>query len=198
MGKVSAVIAVAVAIALVAGPVSAQSIGVFSDPAGNSCEFSAAVGQSFTLYILATLGGGASGGMTGAEFRVAGIPAGWTTSEVANPAAGIVFGDPMGAGTNITFPTCQTGTGGKVLLFTVTVNPSTVVSDVILKVEMHTTPSNASFQCPLVTLCDPPAFTKLCVCGGQGVINGTIQNCGCGDPSPTEATTWGHLKSLYW
>ena len=57
MGKVSAVVVVAVAIVLIAGPVSAQSIGVFSDPEGNSCEFTGLIGQSFTLYILATLGG---------------------------------------------------------------------------------------------------------------------------------------------
>lgn len=197
MGKATAIIVVAAAIALIAGPVSAQSIGVFADPEGNSCEFTAEVGQSFPLYIIATLGGGASGGMTGAEFRVDGIPFGWITLEVANPAANVVIGDPMGDGTNIAFPSCQTGTGGKVLLFTITVIPSTAVSDLILTVEMHTNPSNPNFQCPLVTLCDIPAFTKLCVCGGQAVINGTIQNCGCGDPSPTEATTWGHLKSLY-
>ena len=120
------------------------------------------------------------------------------TARYPNPAATVVLGYAMGDGVNIAFPSCQPGIGGKVILFMITVTPTTTVSDLMLTVEKRSTPSNPSFQCPLFTLCDAPAYTKLCVCGGQGVINGTIENCGCGEPSPTDDTSWGHIKSLYW
>ena len=144
------------------------------------------------------MGGGASGGITGGEFRVTGIPAGWTWTTVPNPEITTDIGDPMGDGVVFAYRDCQTGTDNKLLLYTVTVYPSAVVNDVILTVDMRNPPSNPNFPCSLLLLCDDPVYTKLCVCGGQGIVNGTIENCGCGVPTPVGQKTWGHVKSLYW
>lgn len=197
MRNILTVFGVAAAVVVAAGAASAQSIGIFADLEGSSCELQATVGAEFTFYILATIEGDAADGVTGAEFRVDGFPAAWGATIVENPAAGIVTGSPLGDGTNIAFSTCQKGTGGKLLLFTITATPTTNVSDMTLSVVLHNSPSNPAFQCPLVTLCDDPTYTKVCVCGGTAVVNGTAATCGCNGPSPAKESTWGHVKSLY-
>src|SRR5262245_25688673 len=153
--KLRAIASLVIAIALASGA-SAQSVGVFFDPNGATCAVNQPAGASGTMYILATLGGGSSGGMTGAEFRVDNFPANWFANIVPNPAANLVLGGPLAAGCNIAFPTCQIGMGGIVTLYTVTYFATDLQSNRHLAVLRHTTPSNANFQCPLQTLCDSP------------------------------------------
>lgn len=182
-----------VAIALGASTASAQSIGVFGDNAGGSCNIAAPAGGAGSLFILATLGGAVSGGMTGAEFRVDNIPPSWFLNVTPNPAANLTLGAPFaaGGGANIAFPGCQIGGGGVVLLYSVSFFALSSETNRTLSVLRHTTPSNLNFQCPLLTLCDSPVFTKVCVNGGQAVING---------PSCTvavEQKSWSSVKALY-
>jgi hypothetical protein len=86
-------------------------------------------------------------------------------------------------------------------------------SEIALKVIKHSTPSNQFFQCPLLTLCDDPAFTKVCVgnsftlcknpeppfpvnatcsTSGQAFINGS-RNCSVG----VQESNWSAVKSLF-
>ena len=181
------------AMVLGAGIASAASIGVFGDQAGGTCNIAAAPGGAGSLYILATLGGAVSGGMTGAEFRVDNLPTAWFVNLIPNPAANLTLGNPfaLGGGANIAFPGCQIGGGGVVLLWTVSFFATTAETNRTLTVARHTNPSNLNFQCPLMTLCDSPVFTKVCVSGGQAVING---------PSCTVAVaqkSWSGVKALY-
>jgi hypothetical protein len=155
-----------------AGSASAQSIGVYWDPAGATWCVNQPAPAFGVMYILATLGGAAAGGMTGAEFRVSNFPSDWNPGATPNPSANLTFGNPLAAGCNIGFPSCQTGSGGVVLLYTVVYFAVDVQTDRQVTVLRHTTPSNMLFQCPLLTLCNAPTFTKVCVNGAQGTING--------------------------
>lgn len=174
-----------------AGSAAAQSIGVYWDQAGATCATSQAANTPGTMYVLATLGGAAAGGITGAEFRVDGFPANWFANVIPSPAATVVLGSALGTGCNIAFPSCQPGAGGIVLLYTVSYFAVDLQVNRVVSVLRHTTPGNANFACPLVTLCDPPLFTKVCVNGGQGIINGG--NC----TVSVEQRSWSSVKSLF-
>ena len=188
--KLRAIASLVIAVALASGA-SAQSIGVFFDPAGASCATTQLPNTSGTMYILAALGGASAGGLTGAEFRVDNFPSSWFANVTPNPAANLVLGNPLQGGCNIAFPTCQIGMTGIVTLYTVQYFATDVQVNRRVSVLRHTTPSNANFQCPLQTLCDAPMFSKLCVNGGQGVINGA----GC--TVAVAQKSWSGVKSLY-
>ena len=53
-------------------------------------------------------------------------------------------------------------------------------------------PSNPNFQCSLITQCDAPAFTALCVPGGEAFMNST-RDC----TVAVEESSWSEIKSLY-
>ncbi|MFQ5599713.1 MAG: hypothetical protein ACE5G2_04075 [Candidatus Krumholzibacteriia bacterium] len=133
----------------------------------------------------------ATGGITGAEFRVEGAPSGWFFFPTANPESSIAFGDLLGFGTNIAFPSCQSTPS--VNLYTVIVIRVSAVNDRLLSVLPLQVFGCPDLCCVLLTVCDAPIFTKICVVGGEALINGT------GDPCTVavEQTTWSTLKSLY-
>ena len=181
------------AIALGANIASAQSIGIYGDPAGANCNLTAGVFQAFNWYILATLGGAAAAGTTGGEFRVDNWPASWSFNTITpNAGANLTLGGPLSGGCNIAFPACQPGSGGVVLLYAVNTLPLDAQSNRTVAVLKHTSPSNINFQCPLMRLCDIPVFTKICVSGGQAKINGP-GNC----TVAVERKTWSNVKALY-
>ncbi len=174
---------------LAASMASAQSIGLFGDPSGASCNLVVNPGVAGTGFLIAIPGGPVTG-ITGAEFRVAGLPGGWFAISTPNPASNLSLGDPFTTGANIAFPTCQAG--GPVTLYTVTLIATSVVTDGLFEVVAKTPPSNPNFDCPLVTLCDAPAFTKVCVGGGAAFLNSSNE---C--TVAVEETSWSRLKALY-
>jgi hypothetical protein len=189
--KVRVIATLVMALCLAFGSANASSIGVFFAQDGSDCDNTNAPNSPITWYLSAVLGGDAgAGGITGAEFRMDGTPSGWFITPTRNPNANIDVGSPLTGGTNIAFPSCQAGANGIVLLFTcsgfATTNPSGYFS-----VLRHNNPSSPDFPCPLLVLCDAPVFTKICVPGGQGIINGG--NCTVG----VEQKSWSSVKSLY-
>jgi hypothetical protein len=183
----------ALVLALSAGSAAAQSIGIFWDPNAATCSVQQGQNSSGIMYVLATLGGPTSGGISGAEFRLDNLPSGWFFTPVANPAANVNLIDPLGigAGTNIAFPACQEGQGSVVLLYTISYFATTLEHDRRLAILRHTRPSNPNFFCPLSVLCDAPVYTKICVTGGTGIINGppcTVSG---------EQKSWSTVKNLY-
>lgn len=174
-----------------AASAAAQSIGLYWDPAGATCAANQASSSSGTMYILANLGGPSTGGTTGAEFRIDNFPPSWFANATPNPASNLALGGPLSGGCNIAFPGCQTGSGGLVLLYTVNYFATDMQVHRRLSVLRHSQPSNPNFQCPLQTLCDSPSFTKICVGGGQGIINGG--DCTVG----VEPKSWSQVKSLF-
>src|SRR5262245_541299 len=69
-------------------------------------------GGSGTAYIYAVLGGDAADdGITGAEFRVTGMPPEMMVSVTPSPLSNLNLGNPFQNGCNIAFPSCQGQSG---------------------------------------------------------------------------------------
>jgi hypothetical protein len=171
---------------------SAQSIGVFFDTGATDCDATIGGFAPATWYIIGLLGGASAGGITGAEFRQDGTPAGWFMTPTANPLANLTIGSPTAGGANSAFPDCQQGAGGLVLLYTVGGFAATAaVPETYLTIDRHTTPSSPDRQCASQILCDAPVFTQICVGAGQAIING--RPCTVG----VEPTSWSKMKALY-
>lgn len=202
-------------------------IGVYSDGAASNCCTTVPAFVPTTLSVIATIGGGTSLGITGAEFRLefSNMAGGPIISWTANPAAALAVGDPIDLtpgeadpnsasddkGVNIAFATCQPQDapppGAHVLLGTIQIIALAApvpTSDILVK--RREPPSNATFQCPLFTLCDPPVFTKVCMTVGQDVLGSEpiafrskINGCpapDCGAVAVAEKT-WSGVKSLF-
>ncbi len=184
-------IALALVVSFAASAASAASIGVYFDAAGTDCDYTVtALYTPVNIYVMANLSGAAAEGMTGAEFSVHNWPSAWFANITANPAANTVLGN-LWIGTNIAFPSCQPGTAGMVLLYSVSGFATTAVPETYLTVAAHYTPSNPSFNCPLLVLCDAPVYTKVCVNAGVGILNG--RPCSVG----VAPSSWSKVKGLY-
>lgn len=178
------------AMGLWAAPCSAQSIGVYFDTAATDCDATIQANTPGTFYLIARLEGSFSNGMTGAEFRVTGLPAGWfITNAFPCPCIPELPGNPYAEGVMIGFASCQPGP--LVLLFGTTYFATSAPPDVRLRVTSHSTPSNPNFPCPLLVHCDAPVFTRECVAGGEAIINGPPCTVGVAPRS------WSSIKGLY-
>ena len=170
----------------------ASSIGVFFAPDGSDCDGIAAAGSPFTLYVGAVLGGdAAAGGITGAEFRLDGVDPAWSRVISPSPAANLSLGNPIGGGCNIAFPACQPGP--YVHLYTIELTAIGLVSPTTFAVRRHAVCSDCSWPCALVTKCDAPIFTKVCVAGGQAFLNDPSRACSVG----VQMEAWSTVKALY-
>ena len=189
------VIASLVTALCLAGSASASSIGVFFAPDASDCDADGVQPFApFFMYIGAVLGGDAAApGISGAEFQCTGVDPAWFNTVTPNPVSNLALGNPIAGGCNIAFPGCMVGgTGNFVLLYTIQSLALAPVTGRTLSVLQHTTPSNPNFLCPLVTLCDGPVFTKLCVSGGQAFLN-------LGRPCTVsvEQKSWSQVKSMF-
>lgn len=185
----------ALTLSLGVGTAFGQAIDLFTDLAGTACEANMAPGTTPSLFIQARTGGLAADGLTGAEFWIQNWPTGWLTVVTPNPASGVAIGNPFATAepfrANIAFPTCQAGP--MVLLYSVTVIPTSIVPATHLKVVVANPPSNVVYTTPIFTLCDPPLFTAIPVAGGEFFINDTPGRCAVG----VEEATWSQVKGLY-
>lgn len=146
-----------------------------------------------TLYINVILAGPAAGGISGAEFRVVGFPPGWFAICTPNPAIGNILGWPLDEAGGIAFSAPCSGAASSCLnLFTCRVFAVSEVHDRVLSVERRLPGCCPGSPCPLVWLCDAPAFTRLCVTGGQAILN---PSSGC--EVAVERRTWSTVKRLY-
>ena len=176
---------------LQAGP--AGVIQLAFDPNGERTCGQIPAGSPATLYVVARLSGPSLCGITGAEFRIEGMPAGWVAT--AQPA-GLSVGDPLGSiGGNVVFSTCQSPEAGPVLLYTISIFATSAVTNHTIEVVARNPPTNPVFGCPLATLCDLPLYTMVCMTGGEIHVNAPASgSCAL---MAVEATTWSVIKSLY-
>jgi len=145
------------------------------------------------------------GGITGAEFGVTGFegltgfpPSGsYLVTSTPNPSSGISLGDPITGGTNIAFSTCQTSSA--VLLYTLHVVNFSDSQLRPLRIVARQPPSNPSFNCPLITLCDAPVYTAQCAGGGTAYLNILRVPPAPTDPVPSDHATGVPLQlTLRW
>ena len=181
------------------------TLGVYLDSSGTVCDGSTG-GVPLTGSVWVNLAGASSGGIQGAEFRIDNsMPTDFLISPTANPNANLVLGNPFNQlGVNIAFPACESGTGGRVQLYTFLVIELTSPSpeDAWLTVRQHYTSSNANFNCPLVNLCDAPAFTAVCLGAKasdhwRAVVNPSVGTTGDCTPVAVEAATWSAVKEVF-
>src|SRR2546426_8730116 len=165
-----------------------EAIGLFFDADCSTCSATIPPGQQKPLYIGALRGGAsAQYGLTGAEFRVVGLPPEWIVTCTPNPSSVTVLGDPFGAGADMGFfPLAGTCVG----LFTCSIT-ATTDAVVYLRVTAHSRPHPVCPSSPAI-LCDcAPAITIVCASGGEAVINGGACTVG------VQTKTWSQVRRLY-
>lgn len=142
----------------------------------------------YRVYVRAVLGGPVTG-ITGAEFRLVGLPADWTMAAIAAADAAVVIGDPTLSGANIAFAACQSQPCKT--LFQVLIYPGSEAPWIWLRPERSNPPSNPAFTQPVLTMCDAPFYTAVLVPGGAICINAP----GCS--VPVSRTSWTGVKELF-
>jgi hypothetical protein len=175
---------------------SPGTLGVYFDALGQTCSASVTPFVPFTVYLMVLPSGITSCGITGAEFRLEGLPGSWYASvnELGSPP--FVLGNPITGGTNIVYSTCRSGPGPFVPLFRLDVLPTTQVEDLALTVKAKSPTSNPMWTGPIVTLCDIPAYTAVDIDGGSGLINPTTPPP-CQQTVAIQPATWSYMKALY-
>ena len=170
---------------LAARPAGAVRVGLFADPNALSCGLQVPTGVQTDLYLLAIMDDAPADGIVGAEFRITGFPtqgSGWSSTVNWPPMARWAFGIPMSVGADLTLWPCQRGANRIVELGRISVFATTTLTNVVVRIEGHTFPSNDDLTCPYVALCDSadacvtgvpqPKFTRVCVEGIESIING--------------------------
>ena len=186
--RIEALVLVLAAAVLAPQGAAAQWIGL-TDASG-ACAFELHPFVQLTLSARAILSD-RTPAITGAEFAVRGLPRGqFFLSMTVNPVAStVVIGDPFAGGCNIALPRCEAGPRS-VELFSVTlISLSDSPPDMMLEIGPRDTPSNPNFNCPLVTLCDAPAFTPVCVGGLSTFLGRDIHQQPPSHPSPADGAT---------
>jgi hypothetical protein len=128
---------------------------------------------------------------------VVGIPAEWYATAAIPPGC-ISLGNPLGPeGGNVAYSSCQSPSAGPVLWYTISIYATTEVTDHVVEVIARTPSSNPFFNCPLVTLCDVPIYSIVCMAGSQARINPPV-GVTCNDVVVgVEPRTWSAVKDLY-
>jgi hypothetical protein len=169
-----------------------ERIVIAFDDDCTSCSTSIGIGQQAIARIRAVRGDFIDlFGFRGANFRVAGLPNGWTVDCVPNPTANVVLGAPFEEGVSMAFPGAY-GLGGSCLeLYTCTIT-ATSSDTATLEVVAPSSPNISCPQptCPCVNLANSP-FQPLCAVGGQAYINGP----GC--TVSVKQRTWSQVKRLF-
>ena len=189
-----------------AAPASAQYIGIFMDKEATTCAAQLGPAPFVDLHVVAALEGDVPT-MTGAQFQITGMPEGWSSATALwVPADGVInVGHPLfpgpphedTPGVNVAFGTCQGSATEptKVPLGRLILVGAPTPNNVHLRVEgFKLIPIDP--DCVFVTNCDAPlGYPKLCVGGGEFVLNGT-SSAGCGAVAVSEET-WSQVKQLY-
>ena len=181
-------------LASIAQAQSSGVLGIYFDDRASKCSDTFSVGQSRTLWVMLLPEGDTRGGITGAEFRIVATGAsGYSfSSETAVLPNGFAIGSALGDGINVVSSGCVSRTPVPILKLTV-LNLSGA-QDATLEIAERIPPTHRDFPCPLVTLCDNPIFTKVCITPDRAVLNpsGGLR---CGISS--EQSDWGRVKELY-
>lgn len=201
---------IALALCLV-GVANAQesTIGIYMDAAGMTCTGTTTAGV-LNGSIWVDLAGAAAGGFTGAEFRVDFMHnENLNVVFAPNVAFDIVLGNPFeqvspffeenSKGVNMASSTCQTG---RVLLGTFTVIESAPIDETWFTVRKKWEPSNRILDCAMLTLCDGPVYTAVCVSPADSDHWRAVLNPGVGVSAEcrlvsVSESSWSQVKAIY-
>ena len=176
-------------------PAENGSIGLYFDRSGLMCGGDVVLGVPARLYVVARLAGWTSCGIAGAEFRVVGVPPGWPAVAIPEPYL-LRIGDPLAGGVSVGF-VCTRGEAGAVPLYMIDVFPTSLVSNYEIGIERRQPVIDPRFPCTLVTLCDFPVFTIVCVEGRPAVVNPSPgSRCEIASVS-VGRRSWSQVKALY-
>jgi len=170
------------------------SVGLYFDERGQVCSGTIRPDHPDTVFVVAKMAGMSACGLAGAEFRFRGIPDSWMTYPVATPDI-LAIGDPLADGVTMGFE-CKRPETGAIVLYTVLVLAAEEVDNLEFRIEHRNPPADPDFDCPLLVLCDYPAFTMLCVDGFTCNVNATEPRL-CATPTGVEAKTWSGIKTLF-
>jgi hypothetical protein len=125
----------------------AGSIGIYSSPDCGGGASTVAVGGSLTLYVMANTEPGEIWGsaIDKAEYRITGLPAGWSATAAPGPQVAVSIGDPFGEGVLLAFVDSYSGC---LLLHTIVIQATTGVENDSLAIIRPVVP-HAPFGQPL-------------------------------------------------
>jgi hypothetical protein len=185
---------IVLATVLTASSCLAGSIGIYSEPDGMGCSVTIPQGGSAIVYVVGHTSAADpfGGGIDSGEFRIVGLPAGWTTSVTHAPAISVVIGNAFGDGVNLGWMMSQSGT---IPMFSVQLTATSQVSNVVLQIVKHVHPAppfGYPTTCPWFHYsCDAPCdVSGFCVDSVDRVINGV---CAVG----IEPATWSGVRQMY-
>ena len=191
------VLALSVLLALWISAPQAQTIGLFADPLGTDCNLQIPFpGSPVAVYAVATLAGPAADGVSGASFRIEGLPAGWTAVVAPGPNVTFMNGDPFSAGALISLDGCVSSQ--PLVLWTALITPTSYVENTELTVVAHATyPPMCSIENPCSQSC--PFFCDCDVWGGNCICAETLPSHINGDPCVVAVPQhrWGQVKQVY-
>lgn len=146
------------------------TIGVYADLTATEKSAVFSLGVPRTLFIVAQVDGQTTNGISGAEFRIDGLPADWSVFLMPNPTATIALGDPFHSvndtqRANLAWGSCTQAPEGRLLLYTAIVVANSVLESGDLIVLGGDPPSNETWTTPTLILCDFPDFTGVHVQG---------------------------------
>ena len=172
-------------------------IGLFSSPDGANCNANLQPFVQTPIYVLYLGHGGEAA--NGAEYRIDGMPGTFNSDYLATlqaaPNSNLNLGNGFdGTGHNVAFPEPQAFDGnGNLRLATYSmliINSNfSVPPGTQLRVVARNPPTNALFNCPLIT---DGGFNMQCQAGGTMRLNG--------GPNCTVAVadrTWSQIRSMY-
>lgn len=171
------------------------AIAIFTDTNASSCDLNISVGAIQTFYVVMAPDGTTRSGITGVEFQVDPSKASGylILGEQSMSNVTIELGTALSGGINLVWASCINDLTIPILQFQI-LNTGAGIVDAPLLVGAHSNPSNAIFPCALATLCDAPAFTSVCITGGQGILNASYEvSCGSG----AQKRKWSRVKALY-
>lgn len=194
-------------------PVHGISIRMHTASSLSACSSPVPPFTLVDIRVMAHMEGALANGISGAEFYIeglenlTGVVINYTASAKLNPAK---LGDPFkpeGVRRRAAFgfqrrvQQCRDVSEYE-LIFTMTllVTTTPIPNDTHIRIVAADPPGSPRFNCPVVTLCDYPTFTKVCVHGGDFVLNPVNDTC----TNPTTdvfenqlPTTWSLIKGLY-
>jgi hypothetical protein len=178
---------------------AAPALVVSGDPCGLKCSEFLFPSQTVELFILVDLPPDEVREVASAQYRVTGIPSGWSVSVTDGEGASSV-GDALGLGVLVTFDTCrQSSAYGTAVAQRLSLVPTAWEPEFPISLAAAHASIGKALESPLVTLCDVSGSVAIEATVSPFWANGTC----VGDiPFPTcgqvgvEQVTWTAVKRL--